>query len=338
MLSRVTLSALSAACVAGFALLRVGDLAAQAPEPGTYRVGFCTAACTPADSSGAIAAGTTVPLDSIASFSAQTRARFAQLRSIGHTNESTLTDNVCFSVTSGQPRVGAEELFFGLQPSGTTRWQHSAEQGISLRVYLSPDAGYFVELVEGLELRRLVKVHGPLAESQGRTIPGQLARAFEHVHARGLVHRDSKPGNVMITRHGEGKLTDVGLAVQAVGLDDQTRNTDLAVMGTPAFMAPEQIAGGLIDRRTYVCAVGGLTYDLLTGRHLFRAKSPFELVQEQLTMVLPPAAETGTGIGVELHEYLQGALRVKPDERPTSLASIVGWAARCVPPTDGPTD
>jgi hypothetical protein len=193
---------------------------------------------------------------------------------------------------------------------------------------------YFLvmELCEGFDLRRLLKLYGPLAEPQVRAILGQLARALGYVHARGLVHRDLKPGNVMITRQGDVKLTDFGLAVQAVGLDDRTRATGQSVMGTPAFMAPEQLAGGPVDRRTDVYALGCLAYDLLTGRHLFGAKSLFELVQEKLTMELPPAHEIGTGVSSDLYQFLKDALQVDPNRRPTSLAPLVGWAAKCIPP------
>jgi hypothetical protein len=193
---------------------------------------------------------------------------------------------------------------------------------------------YFLvlELCEGLDLRRLLKLHGPMAESQVRAILGQLAGALEYVHGRGLVHRDLKPGNVMITHLGDVKLTDFGLAVQAVGLDEETRGTDQSLMGTPAFMAPEQLSGRPVDRRTDVYALGCLAYDLLAGRHLFGGKSVFELVQQKLTMPLPPAHEIGTGISAELYQFLHGALRVDPDERPASLAALVGWAAPCLFP------
>lgn len=193
---------------------------------------------------------------------------------------------------------------------------------------------YFLvmELCEGVDLQRLVSSRGRLAESHVRPILGQLALALEYVHQRGLVHRDLKPGNVMITRHGDVKLTDFGLAVHALGPDDQTRIFDHSVMGTPAFMAPEQWSGGLLDRRTDVYALGCLAYVLLTGHSLFRATSVFELAQEKLTMQLPPAAEIGEGISADLYAFLQGALRVKTDERPPSAAQLVPWAARCNPP------
>lgn len=193
---------------------------------------------------------------------------------------------------------------------------------------------YFLvmELCEGVDLQRLVSSRGRLAESRVRPILGQLARALDYVHERGLVHRDLKPANVMITRQGDVKLTDFGLAVPAVALDDETTIADFSVVGTPAFMAPEQLEGGLLDRRTDVYALGCLAYDLLTGHHLFAAASYFELVQKKLTTQLPPATEIGEGISSDLYEFLQGALRVKPDQRPASVAPLIAWASPCEPP------
>jgi hypothetical protein len=193
---------------------------------------------------------------------------------------------------------------------------------------------YFLvmELCDGVDLRRLVKARGPLPEVQVRPILGQLARALDYVHERGLVHRDLKPGNVMVTQQGDIKLTDFGLAVAEVVVDDQFTTAHAAVMGTPAYMAPEQMNGGALDGRADVYALGCLAYDLLTGRHLFNATSVFELIQQKLTVALPPAALIGEGISTELYEFMQGALRVNPDERPRSATSLVKWAARCEPP------
>jgi hypothetical protein len=192
---------------------------------------------------------------------------------------------------------------------------------------------YFLvmELCEGIDLHKLVTARGRLAESQVRPSLGQLARALEYIHQRGLVHRDLKPGNVMITRAGDVKLTDFGLAVPAVAMDDTTQAVDHSLRGTPAFMAPEQLSGGMVDRRTDVYAVGCLAYELLTGRHLFKATNIFDLAQEKLTMLLPPASEIGDGISAELYAFMQAALRVSPAERPASTAPLVKWAARCDP-------
>jgi serine/threonine protein kinase len=193
---------------------------------------------------------------------------------------------------------------------------------------------YFLvmDLCEGVDLQRLVTWRGRLSEPQARPILGQLARALDYVHQHGLVHRDLKPANVMITRDGDIKLTDFGLAVPAIGSDDRAAGAVHPVLGTPAFMAPEQLSGGPLDSRTDIYAFGCLAYDLLTGHHLFRAPSISALAQQKLTRRLPPPAEIGEGISAELHEFLQRALRVNPDERPASASALVPWAARCDPP------
>jgi serine/threonine-protein kinase len=89
--------------------------------------------------------------------------------------------------------------------------------------------------------------------------------------------------------------------------------------------------GGALDRRTDVYALACLAYELLTGTHLFGAKSIRELTGQKLTMEPPPAADIGDGISEELHAFLRQALRVNPDERPASVAALVKWAAPCAP-------
>jgi CRP-like cAMP-binding protein len=196
---------------------------------------------------------------------------------------------------------------------------------------------YFLvmELCDGVDLRRLVKACGPLRESQVRPILGQLARGLEYVHARGLVHRDLKPANVMVTRNGGVKLMDFGIAVPAAGADDDhTTAQERIVLGTPAFMAPEQLAGGVVDRRADVYALGCLAYHLLTGTHLFETGNLLDLVLAKVNLRLPPAGDIGGGVSAELHDFLQRALQVNADARPSSLALLTGWAAPCEAPPE----
>jgi hypothetical protein len=196
---------------------------------------------------------------------------------------------------------------------------------------------YFLvmELCDGADLSRLIHLRGAHPESQVRPILGQLARALEYLHSRGLVHRDLKPANVMVTREGQVKLTDFGLAMPVVVSEDgETRAVDQALMGTPAFMAPEQLSAEPLDRRTDIYALGCLAYELLTGHRLFAATNLFELVRSKLTMRLPAAGAIGAGISTELYAFLQAALQVNPDDRPSSLAPLAEWAAACDPPPD----
>jgi serine/threonine protein kinase len=191
---------------------------------------------------------------------------------------------------------------------------------------------YFLvmELCEGVDLQRLVDSRGPLAESWLRPILGQLAVALEYIHSRGLVHRDLKPANVMLTREGRVKLTDFGLAAPAAVTENDDTRAEPRLMGTPAFMAPEQLADAQVDRRTDVYALGCLAYELLTGRRLFVSTKVFELMREKQTMQLPSA--DAIGASEPLYAFLRSALQVNPDDRPSSLAELAAWAGPCEPP------
>ena len=143
-----------------------GGLAAQSPMPGTYRLWLCAEVCDLADSSRAIAVATVVILSDSAAQTDPARSALASFRTIRRTGE-TRPDNVCFHVTHRDRSVGGDELYFGIQPTGATRWHHTATDGFTLRVYLSPDAGYTLKWTETGELRRGEgwsfgwQVHGP---------------------------------------------------------------------------------------------------------------------------------------------------------------------------------
>ena len=143
-----------------------------------------------------------------------------------------------------------------------------------------------LELVEGEHPA------GPLPIPEALRIAGQIAEALATAHARGIVHRDLKPANVMITPEGQVKVLDFGLAKAVYGHEDegtvQPENVTAAgsvtgdVIGTPAYMSPEQARGEQVDPRTDVWSFGCLLYELLTGERAFRANT----VQEAVAAVL----------------------------------------------------
>jgi serine/threonine-protein kinase len=195
---------------------------------------------------------------------------------------------------------------------------------------------YFLvmELCDGADLQRLLISRGALPESEVRAILGQLAEALDFVHQHGVIHRDLKPANVMITRDGHVKLTDFGVASPASPLAGRTRTADHALVGTPAFMSPVQLDGDTLDSRTDIYSLGCLTYELLTARRLFTSTSLFGLVQEKSALTLPSASEIGGGISAEMHEFLERSLQVNRQERLSSVAPLIKWAARCEPPPE----
>ena len=157
------------------------------------------------------------------------------------------------------------------------------------------DGSHFLamELVEGEDLsERLAR--GPLPRREALGLALQIARALEAAHARGIVHRDLKPANVMITPRGEVKILDFGLA--KAWLDSTGPAADLShsptltaqhtvagtLLGTAAYMAPEQARGAEADQRSDLWALGALLYEMLAGRRLFDEPS----VTETLAVVL----------------------------------------------------
>ncbi|MGE5175828.1 MAG: serine/threonine-protein kinase, partial [Hyphomicrobiales bacterium] len=152
----------------------------------------------------------------------------------------------------------------------------------------TPDGARFLilERVEGDTLSARLK-KGALAVPEALDVCGQIATALESAHAKGVVHRDLKPGNVMITPSGAIKLLDFGLASSAgagVGAEGTSRAAGAVatqsakpdastVMGTPGYMSPEQVRGEEQDRRTDIFSFGCVLYECLSGRRAFSGKT-----------------------------------------------------------------
>jgi serine/threonine-protein kinase len=119
-----------------------------------------------------------------------------------------------------------------------------------------------MELVRGQTLDRLLERHGPMSPELAAPIIDRILSALEHAHRAGIVHRDMKPANVMVTIAGGVKIMDFGIA-RVRGAEHMT--IDGLMMGTPAYMAPEQGLGEEVDERTDIYSVGVVFYRLLSG-------------------------------------------------------------------------
>ncbi|MGA9626268.1 MAG: serine/threonine-protein kinase, partial [Bryobacteraceae bacterium] len=162
-----------------------------------------------------------------------------------------------------------------------------------------------MELVDGRPLK------GPLPVKQAMEYGIQLADALAAAHAAGVVHRDLKPGNVLVTEKGSVKVLDFGLAklAEREGAPVSTQNVGLA--GTPGYMAPEQIEGQPADTRSDIFAFGCILYELLSGRRAF----PGETITAALTAAATTEPKPLEGVPGRLDELVRRCLRKDPARR-----------------------
>src|ERR671916_2878505 len=149
------------------------------------------------------------------------------------------------------------------------------------------DGTYYIamELLEGRNLKQIVREHGPLEPGLAVDIVLQILKAARFAHRRGVVHRDLKPHNVVVDEEGRAKVTDFGIARAAAS--DMTETG--SVMGTAQYLSPEQAQGHPVDARSDLYATGIVLYELLTGTLPFDADSPVTIALKQVSEdPLPP--------------------------------------------------
>jgi tetratricopeptide (TPR) repeat protein/tRNA A-37 threonylcarbamoyl transferase component Bud32 len=184
------------------------------------------------------------------------------------------------------------------------------------------------ELVAGRSLEQVLR-DGPLAVERALDLGAQLAEALAAAHELGIVHRDIKPSNLMIATGDRLKVLDFGIAKRVAwrgegGEDAQTLTCSAhgAIVGTPAYMAPEQVAGGDADARTDVHGVGCVLYQMLTGEAPFGSGSPSEVMRRVIVTPPKPLQTLRPGLPRAVAEVVQKALAKEPGERYQSAAEL----------------
>jgi len=165
-----------------------------------------------------------------------------------------------------------------------------------------------MELVEGPSLRDVLLRREPLDAVVVGALGEQIARALAAAHAQGIVHRDIKPANVLIADDGTVKVTDFGIAKALSGVDATLTNPG-TVMGTAAYVAPEQLEGDDIDARADVYALGVVLYEALVGRPAFSGDTPAATAAMRLTYELLPPRRSRSDVPEELDEIVTRATR-----------------------------
>jgi len=178
-----------------------------------------------------------------------------------------------------------------------------------------------MELLEGESLADCLR-RGPLSVSRAVPIALSMLAALSALHARGIVHRDLKPSNVFLTPHGV-KLLDFGLARPQLepssGMVEGLTRTGIA-MGTPRYMAPEQVVGEAVDARSDLFAAGAILFEMLAGRPAFGGRTIVEILHS--TLHEQPPALTGSPVVAAVDRVIRRALAKQPGERPASADSM----------------
>lgn len=174
-----------------------------------------------------------------------------------------------------------------------------------------------LEYVPGGTLKSAVKP--PLDEHQAARLLAPISRALAYAHERGLVHRDVKPANILVTAEGIPMLSDFGIAKVLRG-ETETGLTGTGVgIGTPEYMSPEQGLGQTVDHRSDIYALGVVLYELVTGRRPFQADTPLAVLLKQMQDPLPRPRSFVPGISETVERILFKALAKAPADRYASM-------------------
>ena len=175
------------------------------------------------------------------------------------------------------------------------------------------------ELAPGRDLRKILGEARPLPLRRIIAIGRQICEGLAHAHARNIVHRDIKPGNIVVGAEDRVKVTDFGLAQPPQGEDPALNQ---AIAGTPGYMAPEQLRGERVDCRADIFAVGCVFYQMLTGRPPFEGATPASIIEKTLHAFPTEPSRVREDLPRTLDRIVGRAMRKDPNERYTNITQL----------------
>ena len=222
--------------------------------------------------------------------------------------------------------VAVKELVpeFAGDPSFVERFRREAQAAANLShpnivgVYDwgAQDGTYFIvmEYVDGPSLSRVLRSDGPFHPRRAAEIAAEVAAGLGFAHSHGVVHRDVKPGNVLLTRSGQAKVTDFGIA-RALSSSDEDLPQAGSVMGTATYFSPEQAQGLPVDPRSDLYSLGVVLYELVTGRPPFSGDTPLAIAYKHVQDQPAPPSTLMAGLPEALEAIIMKLLSKRPDDR-----------------------
>lgn len=213
------------------------------------------------------------------------------------------------------PKFAADPQFltrFELEARAVAKLKHPALVAVYDQGVDGDHPFLIMELVEGGTLRELLRERGPMPPHAVRAVIEPVMQAIGVAHAAGLVHRDIKPENVLISDSGEVKIADFGL-VRAVAAANITSAS--VILGTAAYLSPEQVTSGTADARSDVYAAGVLIFEMLTGRTPFTGDNSLSIALQRVENDVPSPSRLITGVPPEFDDLVAHATAREPSHR-----------------------
>lgn len=177
-----------------------------------------------------------------------------------------------------------------------------------------------MEYVKGIDLKDYIKKHGKLDYKETLKIVKQIAKALEHAHKNGVIHRDIKPHNILITDEGVVKVADFGIARAATS---STMTNTKSVMGSVHYVSPEQAKGSFVDNKTDIYSLGIVMYELLTGQIPFDGESPIAIAIKHIQEEMKDPSEINKDIPKGVCDILLKATKKDKLERYQNLTEMI---------------
>ena len=176
-----------------------------------------------------------------------------------------------------------------------------------------------MELIDGITLKQYMEKRGYLNWKETLHFAIQIAKALEHAHSRGLVHRDIKPHNVMVLKNGSVKVADFGIARVMSKSNTLTKEA----LGSVHYISPEQAKGGRVDNRSDLYSLGIVMYEMIAGRVPYDGESPVGIAIQHINGGAVPPSKINPGIPERLEQIILKAMALDPAERyPTATAML----------------